>query len=312
MYMRASGVLRVIALKRRSHELLAQRCRVVRRFPGCFAKPRSSRSNQTGMGAGMGAHRRGSQERRSGHCLPHPGLLRRVFADFNKHYPGIKLVSVTGRGSDLSSRIMAERRADKYLADIYMGSTGTPFDIFYPAKVLEPFQSILILPEVREPSNWFRKQHHYGDPEGKFIFVFEGVVRSDMAYNSKLLDPKEFSSYWDLLKPKWKGKIVAMDPKLPGFPTGLIQFAYYSPDLGAQFLRQLFGEMDVTLARDGRQIVDWLAVGKFALGLAAPANEVFSAMKQGLPLGRFEPRTFKEGIYMRATQGSLSVLTRNH
>jgi iron(III) transport system substrate-binding protein len=198
------------------------------------------------------------------------GSFDELFADFNKHYPGIKLVSVTGRGGDLSSRIMAERRADKYLADIYMGSTGTPLDIFYPAKVLEPFQSILILPEVREPSNWFRKQHHYGDPEGKFIFVFEGVVRSDMAYNSKLLDPKEFSSYWDLLKPKWKGKIVAMDPKLPGFPTGLIQFAYYSPDLGAQFLRQLFGEMDVTLARDGRQIVDWLAVGKFALGLLPP------------------------------------------
>ena len=62
------------------------------------------------------------------------------------------------------------------------------------------------------------------------------------------------------------------------------------------------------LSRDGRQIVDWLAVGKFAVGLAAPANEVFSAMKQGLPLARFEPRTFREGIYMRATQGSLSVL----
>ena len=239
------------------------------------------------------------------------GPFDEVFADFNKRYPGIKLVSVTGRGGELSSRIMVERRADKYLADIYMGSTGTPLDIFYPAKVLEPFLPLLILPEVREPSNWFRKQHHYGDPEGKFIFVFEGVVRSDMAYNSKLLDPKEFSSYWDLLQPKWKGKNVAMDPKLPGFPTGLVQFAYYSPDLGAKFLRQLFGEMAITLSRDGRQIVDWLAVGKFAVGLAAPANEVFSAMKQGLPLGRFEPRTFKEGIYMRATQGALSVLTRN-
>lgn len=239
------------------------------------------------------------------------GPFDEVFADFNKYYPGIKLVSVTGRGGELSSRIMAERRGDKYLADIYMGSSGTPFEIFYPAKVLEPLLPLLILPEVREPSNWFRKQHHFGDPEGKFIFVFEGVVRSDMAYNSKLLDPKEFSSYWDLLKPKWKGKIVAMDPKLPGFPTGLIQFAYYSPDLGAKFLRQLFGEMDITLSRDGRQIVDWLAVGKFAVGLAAPGNEVFSAMKQGLPLGRFEPRSFKEGLYMRATQGSLSVLTRN-
>jgi len=239
------------------------------------------------------------------------GPFDQVFADFNKRHPGIKLVSVTGRGGDLSSRIMVERRAEKYLADIYMGSTGTPLDVFYPAKILEPFQPLMILPEVREQSNWFRKQHHYGDPEGKFIFVFEGVVRSDMAYNSNLVDPKEFRSYWDLLKPKWKGKIVAMDPKLPGFPSGLLQFAYYTPDLGARFLRQLFGDMDVTLSRDGRQIVDWLAVGKFAVGLAAPANEVFSAMKQGLPLARFEPRTFKEGIYMRATQGSLSVLSRN-
>ncbi|HVO94717.1 MAG TPA: hypothetical protein VMT22_17840 [Terriglobales bacterium] len=33
-------------------------------------------------------------------------------------------------------------------------------------------------------------------------------------------------------------------------------------------------------------------------------------MKSGLPVTRFEPRAFKEGIYMRATQGSLSVMSR--
>ena len=238
------------------------------------------------------------------------GPFDKLFLDFNKRYPGIKLVSVTGRGGDLISRIMAERRAEKYLTDIYLGSSGTPMDVLYPGKILEPIQPLLILPEVREQSNWFRKQHHYADPEGKYIFVFEGVVRSDMAYNTTLVDPKEFSSYWDLLKPKWKGKIAAMDPKLPGFPSGLLQFAYYHPDLGAKFLRQLFGEMDITLSRDGRQLVDWLAVGKFAIALAPSASEVQAGMKQGLPFARFEPRAFKEGIYMRATQGSLSVLTR--
>jgi ABC-type Fe3+ transport system substrate-binding protein len=238
------------------------------------------------------------------------GPFDKVFADFNKLYPGIKLVSVSGRGGDLISRIMAERRADKYLADIYLGSTGTPLDVLYPAKVLEPIPPLLILPEIKEQSNWFQKQHHYGDPEDKYIFVFEGVVRSDMAYNTTLVDPKEFRSYWDLLKPKWKGKIAAMDPKLAGFPTGLLQFNYYHPDLGTKFLRQLFGDMDVTLSRDGRQIVDWLAVGKFDIALAPSASEIQAAMKQRLPVARFEPRAFKEGIYMRATQGSLSVLTR--
>jgi iron(III) transport system substrate-binding protein len=238
------------------------------------------------------------------------GPFDNVFADFNKRYPGIKIESVVGRGGDLISRIMAERRAEKYLTDIYLGSSGTPMDVLYPAKFLEPIESILILPEVRDPSKWFRKQHHFADPEGKYVFVFEGVVRSDMAYNSTLVDPKEFSSYWDLLKPRWKGKIAAMDPKLPGFPSGLLQFAFYHPDLGANFLRQLFGDMDITLSREGRQIVDWLSVGKFAIAIAPSASEVQAGMKQGLPLNRFEPRAFKEGIYMRATQGSLSILNR--
>ena len=238
------------------------------------------------------------------------GPFDNVFADFNKRYPGIKIESVVGRGGDLISRIMAERRAEKYLTDIYLGSSGTPMDVLYPAKFLEPIESIWILPEVRDPSKWFRKQHHFADPEGKYVFVFEGVVRSDMAYNSTLVDPKEFSSYWDLLKPRWKGKIAAMDPKLPGFPSGLLQFAFYHPDLGANFLRQLFGDMDITLSREGRQLVDWLSVGKFAIAIAPSASEVQAGMKQGLPLNRFEPRAFKEGIYMRATQGSLSILNR--
>jgi hypothetical protein len=81
---------------------------------------------------------------------------------------------------------MSERRAGIDLADIYMGSSGTPLDVLYPAKILEPVEPMLILPDVREQSNWFGRQHHYADPEGKYIFVFEGVVRSDMAYNTTL------------------------------------------------------------------------------------------------------------------------------
>ena len=238
------------------------------------------------------------------------GPFDQVFADFAKRHSGIKVVSISGRGGDLISRIMAERRAEKYVTDIYLGSSGTPMDVLHPAKALEPIPTFMILPEVKDPSKWFRKQHHYADPDAKYIFVFEGVVRADMAFNTGLVDPKEFTSYWDLVKPKWKGKIAAMDPKLPGFPSGLLQFSFYHPDLGAKFLRQLFGEMDIVVSREARQLVDWLAVGKFAIALAPSASEVQAAIKQGLPLGRFEPRAFKEGIYMRATQGSLSILSQ--
>ena len=35
----------------------------------------------------------------------------RLLADFKKEFPGINVVSVTGRGNELTTRIMAERRA---------------------------------------------------------------------------------------------------------------------------------------------------------------------------------------------------------
>src|SRR5438093_3659920 len=122
------------------------------------------------------------------------GPFDNVFADFNKRYPGIKLVSIVGRGGDLISRIMGERRAEKYLTDIYLGSSGTPMDVLYPAKFLEPVESILILPGVREPSNWFRKQHDFADPEGKYVLVFGGVVRSDMEYDNTVVGRNELST----------------------------------------------------------------------------------------------------------------------
>src|SRR5262245_59764299 len=51
------------------------------------------------------------------------GLLQ----DFKREYPGINVVSVTGRGAELTNRIMAERRAGKYIADVYSGGTNSLF-----------------------------------------------------------------------------------------------------------------------------------------------------------------------------------------
>jgi hypothetical protein len=41
-----------------------------------------------------------------------------VLPDFEKEYPEIKVAAVTGRGNQLGPRLLAERRAEKYLADV--------------------------------------------------------------------------------------------------------------------------------------------------------------------------------------------------
>ena len=49
------------------------------------------------------------------------------------------------------------------------------------------------------------------------IFAFEGTPRSgELTYNTKLVDPEDIRSFWNLLDPKWKGQIVTIDPLVAG------------------------------------------------------------------------------------------------
>lgn len=231
---------------------------------------------------------------------------------FQKAYPKIKINHITGAGTDLTARITAERRAGKYLADVYNGGGNSLFQVLYVGKMLDPIKSALILPEVTDASKWWEGKQKYADKEGQHIFVYEGNVAAGAgaAYNSQLLDPREYKTYWDFLNPKLKGKIISNDIRKvrgSGIPW---QFLYYHPDLGPKYLRRLFGEMDVTLTADLRQTVDWLASGKFTLCLPLQGGQIYKAKNQGLPVDQFDPFHFKEGVNLSSAFGSLALLNR--
>ena len=230
----------------------------------------------------------------------------RIDEVFQKTYPKIKTTVVTGRGSQLGPRIIAERRAGKYLADLFLGGKGTASATLYPGKVLAPIEPLLILPEVLDQSKWWQGKHRYVDPEGKYIFAFVGSGGGvEITHNTKLVNPREFKTYWDLLNPKWRGKIVATDPRLGGMDTAVL-FFYYHSKLGPEFMRRLYGEMDVTISRDYRQPIDWLAAEKFALCMPCNSREVERAMKQGLPIGQTLDLT--EGGTLSSGGGTISFI----
>jgi len=78
---------------------------------------------------------------------------------FQKDFPEIKLVAVTGQSGQLGPRILAERRAGKYLADISSAGANPHYQLFYASKILEPISSALILPEVTDQSKWGGGKH---------------------------------------------------------------------------------------------------------------------------------------------------------
>jgi len=228
---------------------------------------------------------------------------------FQKKYPKIKVTTVTGRGPELSQRIMSERRGGKYIADLYVSGNITPLTVFHRAKILEPVEPLLLLPEVVDPSDWYEGKHHYDDPENCYIFVFEGTPRSgEITFNTKIVNPSEIKSYWDLLNPKWKGKIISVDPLVSGPISAAQIFFYKQPDLGPEFLRRFHADTDMAIVRSNEQLLDWLSAGKYSFGIGA--RQVDTAMMQGLPLNQFLPGSLKEGSSVTAYNGTLSFFNR--
>lgn len=229
-----------------------------------------------------------------------------VLPFFEKEFPEIKVTAVTARGNQLGQRLLSERRAEKYLADVVSSGANPNYQAFYAAKTLTPIQPALILPEVVDQTKWYLKKHQYSDPESQYVFNYVGsATYGAVNYNSKLVDVKEFKSYWDLLNPKWKGKIEARDIREAGPGAGNTRFFYYHPDLGPPFIRKLFGEMDTTLFRDFRQGPDWLATGKFAICFFC---DVDILKQQGLPVDTFGPHVFKEGGGLVQQFGTLTFV----
>lgn len=234
------------------------------------------------------------------------GELAAMAQLFQKKFPEIKVAVTPGRGNTFAPKIMAERRAGKYLVDAYIAGATTAYEVLYRAKILNSVRAELILPEVVDESKWWLGQHHYIDPENRYIFVYLGNLGEYISYHVKSVEPGEIRSYWDFLQPKWKGKILSRDPKISGSQRIGLRGFYHTPEIGADYIRRLYGEMDVTLTQEIRQATDWLAHGKFAICFFC--SEILKVKAQGLPVEEFRTARWKESRAISAgNMGSIAL-----
>jgi iron(III) transport system substrate-binding protein len=240
------------------------------------------------------------------YLLQGDGELNNLAQLFQKKYPEINVATTLGRGNTLAPRIMAERRAGKYLVDVYISGVTTAYEVFYRGKILDSVRAALILPEVVDETKWWHGQHQYVDPENRYIFLYLGNLGEYVSYNTKLVEAGEIRSYWDFLQPKWKGRILSRDPKISGSQRIGLRMYYHTPELGGEFIRRLYGEMDVTLTREIRQATDWLANGKFAICFFC--SEILKVKAQGLAVDEFHTARWKESRAISAgNMGSIAM-----
>jgi hypothetical protein len=146
---------------------------------------------------------------------------------------------------------MAEKRAGKNLVDLSIGGGGTMVLVYLTAGIAgRQTVHIEFLPEVIDQTKWWSKKHLYSDPEGQYVFMAQGDAGSGIgAINTNFIKPGEIQSWWDLLAPNYRGKIVMTDADSAG-NIGNWRFIYYSPDLGPKFITRLLTETPIAFGNE--------------------------------------------------------------
>ena len=226
---------------------------------------------------------------------------------FEKKY-GIGIEYHADSGAGILPRLSAERKADRYLWDVVVTGTTTGLENLIPARVLDPLEANLILPEVKDLKLWRNGALEFLDP-GRQLLVMTPFQRGTLFVNPTLANPKEFKSYKDLLDPKWKGKIIADDPRKSGPGQATFTFFFLHPELGVKFIRAIAGQ-GLTLLRDYAQEVDMLGQGRYAVGLGFSDSLAEQRAKQGVPVEIVDIRQLKEGSDISPASGGLSIFNR--
>ena len=238
------------------------------------------------------------------------GQAQTIWAAFQKRYPKIKLLGTSvGRGSDLFPKLFGERRAGKYLADVFLaGPTAVHLNLF-PAKVLDPMPPALIHPDVTNLSKWWQGKHHYVDPDGQYNFMYESALYGPpLSINTTIVNEKEIRSAWDLVQPQWKGKLAVLQLSANQGSTAL-SYVYHHPQLGPKFIERIYRDMEPTFFRDLRQGTDWLSQGKFPVCFLC--RRIDRAQMQGLPVAELDPYAVSERPGIGSGSGSIVLINRH-
>lgn len=211
-----------------------------------------------------------------------PGeAYRQTMTAFIKAYPDIQLDFVGIQGRDFAPRIMQERRAGQFLWDINIGGASTMFNTLIPAKVLDPFQPVLILPDLLDNKTW-RGGFAEGwiDLESQYIYGFTGYVDYAVYINRDIVPESELNRPEQLWDPKWKGKVVWHDPRKEGIGTNngtviLLNF-------GEEALRRLLRDQAAVITEDYRQIAEWVVRGRYPIGIGVNTPHLQIFQKEGV------------------------------
>ncbi len=208
----------------------------------------------------------------------HPALAT-VLPEAFRRDTGLTLEYLGGETNELMARFSREVQTSNVTIDIMLGGLGGFFELKKAGK-LKPLKPQLLVPSVRDGKNWLGGAIKWYDLEGEYMLATCEWIHGWPLFSSDTIKPGQIATWQDLLKPEYKGKIAAYDPRPAG--QGQSVGAYLAELFGPEFLKKLYLGQETVMTRDGRQLVEWVARGTYPIALGAVPVQIEQYRAQGI------------------------------
>ncbi|MBI4332630.1 MAG: ABC transporter substrate-binding protein [Chloroflexi bacterium] len=239
-----------------------------------------------------------------------PAETRTTLMKAFKEKYGIELeFSPFARGEETVTKVQAEQRAGLYLVDFFGDGATIAINLYKPAGITGPLEPLLVLPEVKDPRQWRGERLPFIGRDKEWIGMV-AVKQYYLAYNPDLVKKGEVTTYKDVLRPQYKGKVTWDDPTVSGSGAAMmthLAFDLWTLEEAKDYLRRLVKEQQLVIERSHRLHIESIARGKFAIGLGNSPTELRSFLAAGASIGVVNP---KEGSRVSSGAGGISAPTR--
>ena len=223
-----------------------------------------------------------------------------IAADFQSKY-GISVNILDLRGSEVRERIRIENSSGKVNADVVQLSPISLGEI-YTEGSLQPLPSVPNEKNLKPP---FARNE---------ISIPSQIYGFGILINTALVPPtEEPKSWWDILDPKWRGKILSDDFRAAGGGQTFFEATY--ENLGAEFQQKL-AQQNLVFSRELGASERRVAMREYAMRIPQHLTTYLSL--KGLPVKFIAPKEgltyvqFNSGLIKNAPHPNAALLLINH
>ena len=172
-----------------------------------------------------------------------------------------------------------EQRAKQYVADVWW--TGASVLLTRDLRAIDALKPFTPPVTAWEPGIW-RERGIDGFVDQRDALTITNSVGGLIVVNTTLVKPEEYpKSFKDLLDPRWKGKIVMMDPAVPG--GGAYIFGLLKREYGLTYWEKM-KEQNLTVIRDYSQVGRYVAIGEAHAALGLSPIHIMAYLLAGAPI----------------------------